>query len=283
MSVPMPVEFDELSSPGLLLREELARIYPYDPNERAAFITRFDDGLLADGRLSRLIYDSTLNYFLRRLITVAEYFKRKYYDTTGSEFEYWSQLRFYLREYTRIPHSDIERVFTLLRMCVSERNRSPSPGTRNSIIRDARNRNARCYICGREVTYDRNAIDLTGQKAEIEHVWPKALGGSNNETNLKIACERCNKIKADYIDYSDFHYEEVCGVTDENMSNFETDFGWNYRVAVLSKSDFVCSVDGCNRSARLYGELQLQRIDPFDSWHFLNVEAYCDRHAPTRR
>jgi len=273
----------ELANPGFLLKEELSKIIQYDPAEKAGFITRVDDALLAEGQLSRIIYESTLNYLVRRLITVAEYFKRKYYDTTDSDNEYWSKLRLYLRDYTNIPASKQERVFSILLRCVWERNRVPSDGTHNAVIKRAKSQNARCYICGREVIYDRHGDDPYNQRAEVEHIWPKTLGGSNNETNLTIACERCNKMKDDYIDYSDFHYEEVCAVTDESMGkSFPDDFNWSYRLPVLAKSGFVCAEDGCDRDPRLHGELQLQRVDPFDSWHFLNVDAYCDRHAPRR-
>lgn len=279
----MPSNDIELISPGLLLRGELSKIFPYDPHERAAFVTQLDEALRAEGDLSRLIYESTLNFILRRLITTAEYFKRKYFDTTQSEDEYWSQLRYYLREYTTIPYQKRELIFTLLLRCVEERAKRPSDRTRNSVVREARKRSAKCYICGRDVVYDSNAPDPHRQKAEVEHIWPKALGGNNNESNLTIACERCNRLKADHIDYSDFHYEEICGVTDEDMlDSFDTDFNWSFRIAVLSKFNFVCSVRDCGRSAQLHGELRLSRIDPFDSWHFLNVEAYCDRHSPRR-
>ncbi len=273
---------DLLLSPGQLLREELSKIIPYDANEQASTVSSFDKILKADGELSKMVYDSTLNYMVRRLVTSAEYLKRKYFDTTGSEQKYWVELRRYLRDHTEIPQTKLERIFAILLKCIEERNKVISPGTRNRVIGQAKQRGMKCYICGRDVLYNPED-DPYRQNAEIEHIWPKSLGGSNNETNLKISCTRCNKLKDKYIDYSDFHYELMCAVTDKEMESFDTDFDWSFRVPVLAKSNFSCSIENCDNNAAFYGKLQFSRLDASDTWHFLNISAYCERHLPKRR
>ena len=45
----------------------------------------------------------------------------------------------------------------------------------------------RCYLCG---------ITLTIDEAELEHIVPRSLGGTNDQTNLAVACRPCNTTKA---------------------------------------------------------------------------------------
>lgn len=46
--------------------------------------------------------------------------------------------------------------------------------------------NGICYICGRKLPYN----ELT-----IDHMKPKALGGADDESNLKCCCILCNSLK----------------------------------------------------------------------------------------
>lgn len=55
--------------------------------------------------------------------------------------------------------------------------------------------NGKCYICGRE-------LDLTGcgkNMATIDHVHPKSLGGTNEQSNLMLSCLHCNQLKGAFI------------------------------------------------------------------------------------
>jgi hypothetical protein len=55
-----------------------------------------------------------------------------------------------------------------------------------SIRREAKNR------CG----YCLNPQELLPYKLEIEHIFPKSLGGKSTEENLWLACRECNAHKA---------------------------------------------------------------------------------------
>lgn len=44
----------------------------------------------------------------------------------------------------------------------------------------------RCYLCGDEAS-------------EVDHLWPKARGGSDRLSNLKASCRRCNAAKGDRL------------------------------------------------------------------------------------
>ena len=53
------------------------------------------------------------------------------------------------------------------------------------IRRQAKNRCGYCLLSQKLVSY----------KLEIEHIFPKAEGGSNEEENLWLACRQCNLVK----------------------------------------------------------------------------------------
>lgn len=48
--------------------------------------------------------------------------------------------------------------------------------------------NHRCCWCGTTFSEELNSTHYP----TVEHVVPKALGGSNDPTNLAVACKRCN-------------------------------------------------------------------------------------------
>ena len=266
-------------SPGKLLRESLQTIYPLHAEN--SFLSTIDNAFYADGELVELVYDSSINYLVRRLVTATEYLKRKNAQTQGTEAAFIRMLRSYLRDQTRIPSKHIETYITLLRECIRERGREPGSGAKNAVRREARKRNYKCYVCGRQMLFERNGRDLEDYekdlRIEVEHLWPKAMGGSNKGFNLAGACVRCNRLLEDFIDASDFHYEEICLVTDKTMDDFSTDFNWGYRIAVLAKTSYKCAL--CERPAKHFGELQFARKNRADSWHFLNINAYCDAHV----
>ncbi len=49
---------------------------------------------------------------------------------------------------------------------------------------------ATCYMCGRRLAIE----DIT-----IDHVVPRSLGGNDEDSNLKVACEPCNNRKDDRL------------------------------------------------------------------------------------
>jgi 5-methylcytosine-specific restriction endonuclease McrA len=122
-----------------------------------------------------------------------------------------------------------------------------------------------CYICGKS---------LTNEEAEIEHMWPKAMGGTEKDHNLKVSCKHCNKYKQDYIDASDFHYEEICIAQEEGENSFSGNFKRLYKIALWAKNNYSCIL--CGTTAESVGRLKFVRKNSRDSWHFLNIDAYCE-------
>lgn len=121
-------------------------------------------------------------------------------------------------------------------------------------------------------------LEQTKYSIQIEHIWPKEMGGKDDDDNLKAACEQCNQSKQSYIDASDFHYEEICLITDKTDNNFETELNWQYRVALWAKNNYECV--RCGKPAQYKGTLEFVRSNPNDSWHFLNIDTYCEDHIP---
>lgn len=261
-------------NPGKILQGLLKEIYPLDNTGSKSFVHSIDNALMAEGEFFQLVYESSINHLVRRLITSAEHLRRKY-DLYPDDSV--SEIRKFLRDFTHIPPSQREKIVTLLVECLRERDRKISLKLKDSIRKEAQSRGANCYLCGCEIDFERTDAPRFNSLT-LDHLWPRKMGGKSLESNLKIACKRCNELKGDYIDASDFHYEEICLVTNEKDESFNVEFRREYKIAVLAKSDFKCMI--CGKPAERVGELQFARREPSDSWHFLNVDAYCSEHTP---
>ncbi|MBU3013933.1 HNH endonuclease [Poseidonibacter lekithochrous] len=53
-----------------------------------------------------------------------------------------------------------------------------------------KNNNYKCFNCGCDVSFSNSSID---------HIIPLSKGGTNNEDNLVLLCNKCNILKADKI------------------------------------------------------------------------------------
>lgn len=206
--------FDILNfNPGEKLKEELVLVCSTDsPLNRSSFFERMDALFLEEGELLSLMYDSCINYAIRRLIVSASHLneavKSNIPNDDAFEGMLLDALRGFVKESTAFPSNQSERVVVLLRECIrAKENKDVSRGTKNQILKEGMSNGDYCYICGGEISY----TDTTSQDApEIEHLWPHSMGGSSNSFNLKISCSKCNKLKRSYINASDFHYEQIC-------------------------------------------------------------------------
>lgn len=279
------------TNPGQQLRDLLKRIYPLDSentnsSEDNSFISRIDNALIAEGNFSNLVYESSINYLLRRLINTAEYLRRKYESDVFPPEKFLFELRRFIIENTHIKSDEVEKILSLLKLCVEAKRKKLKTSRKNRIIKNARlNSELCCYICGssledvpeEEVTTSEE-LQNKEKIQQVEHIWPRTMGGATEDFNLKLSCPHCNNAKKDYIDAADFHYEQMCLVSDKNDQNFSSEFEKEYRIAISAKSNYSCSV--CGKPALTVGPLNFGRLNPDDSWHFLNIEVYCDEHSP---
>lgn len=61
--------------------------------------------------------------------------------------------------------------------------------------------NGTCAICGRPVKF---------KKMTVDHIVPLSKGGTNEMSNLRLACCSCNRIKSDVDD--DEFYRKIFGI-----------------------------------------------------------------------
>ncbi|HAO09762.1 MAG TPA: hypothetical protein DCQ51_00920 [Planktothrix sp. UBA8407] len=267
-------------NPGEQLQELLREICPPDAEDNS-FISRIDYLVDAEGELKKLIYDSTINYVLRRLISTADFLKRQCDKQEKYDESFIVKLREFLKENMRFPEENIELIRVLITECLDAKRKKVNSTLKKEIRRTAKNNNRFCYLCGIELEYDLKSPNNVHNSVEVEHKWPRAMGGLSDAFNLEVACQACNGKKADYIDASDFHYEEICLVTDENDQHFSTEMKREYELALWAKTEFKCSL--CQKPASDSGKLKLSRKNPNDSWHFLNIEIFCEQHSQLRR
>lgn len=61
-----------------------------------------------------------------------------------------------------------------------------------------------CFVCKKHVKR---------AEATLEHIWPKALGGTNSGKNLAISHERCNTLKGHKV-----LFRQVSMIADEGAA-----------------------------------------------------------------
>lgn len=263
----------ELDNPGEALRSFLFKLFPSDEENRESNIAKIDAALVAEGKFASLVYRSAINYMLRRILTAAVLIERKCDQNHFSDEILEKKLRAYIANNLNIPGAkNVDKLTGLITNCLKTRHEKITQTTEKSVKQ--RNENL-CYICGKTMSFGR---DNGSDSATLEHVFPRLLGGSSKAHNLRYACKICNETKADNIDESDYHYEEICLLTDEDdETKFHRDLSRVYKIAAWAKSDYKCQL--CGKSASVVGRLDLVRREQRDNWHFLNIEAYCSVHV----
>lgn len=251
--------------PGAELQRNLEAIFPKNSSSsenRSAFIEDIDDALKLDGNLVDLVYQSLINYLIRRLINTADYYKRKFSTDDYPAELYVEELRNFFQSETNLESNQVERLIAILQLCLAERDRKRRTVKRENIKQSD---SIRCYICG---------TSLEEKDVEVEHQWPKDWGGSYDPKNLKVSCSACNSVKENYINSGDFHFEHISLRHDKEEANFLREFKGVYRIAVCSHNSYSCS--SCGKPASELGRLDFMRKNPKDSWHFLNILTICN-------
>lgn len=252
-------------NPGEQLRDYMSAMYPVG---KASTAERMDHDLQADGELLTLFHSSMINYLVRRLIITAEYHRRRY----GSEWKI--RLRRYFSDYTRFHDKHHTPLLELLSRCLSARDEEITTTERSRIKNEARKRGDGCYVCGRTLDY------LVGNQPNsftLDHIWPSALGGASEWDNLKGICLVCNtSVKRDFLEGSDYHFEEISLPSGTDLWNPTSGRGRHYRGAVFFHNDFKCGY--CDQPAERVGELKVGQREEDDSWHFLNLAPFCPVH-----
>ena len=258
---------DPLSNfiPPRELFEYLLSVYPIDND--IAWLNRIDNTLLEDGDLKNVVYKSTIFYLLRRLVTRAKK-KAEIAGAKKGHLKEDSALKLIRDDIKKFGFADkdIEKISWLLRECVKASKHTLPRLSTKKLLRDAKKRGLRCYICGSELDYERkNSIT----SAEIEHIWPKSLRGSNTDNNLAISCRKCNQGKEDVLGSEDFHYEHIA------LGN--NSLKYQYKLSIILKNECACSI--CSKKSQyVKGGLSVVRKNKDDFWHYLNLQSVCLDH-----
>jgi len=273
-------------NPGQQLRNLLITLFP---QRDETSVDTIDSAFKADGSLTLYMYYSTINYLLRRLIKTAVYLKKKSYIGTNLDRDlYIENLRIFLNTETRIEENDNEKILSLLLICTTTNNSTVPTKRLNRIISKAIEDGIPCYICGdsysdypQETPGEANIPTLIEMQKklkvpEVEHLWPRSMGGSNEEFNLKVACRKCNQNKESFVDAADYHFEHICYDSAHDDGKVQTEMKFQHKLALWSKDNYSCNI--CQKSPEEVGPLRFQRINTNDSWHFLNIASFCNEH-----
>jgi hypothetical protein len=274
----MPDTFDfETLNPGTELRNYLSQLIPKErfsvdePSGDLNYISRIDWYFKHEEEYHELIYQSSINFLLRRLVKSALYFKKK--NKSFGEYQYIDETRNHLVTNTRFDENEIEKILWLLLVIVDYHDKVPSASVRNKMFEEAKAANIPCYMCGRAIDFD---DENSWEFVQLEHIWPKGIGGSNMPFNLKVACRKCNHYKEELIDSPDFHFEQMSYQSLLEAGTQHQEFKYAHKLAIWGKNNYRCTV--CNKPAAEAGPLNFKRKNEQDTWHFLNINAYCDMH-----
>ena len=152
----------------------------------------------------------------------------------------------------------------------------PTALERKRIIKRSKDRNYFCFLCGQEMDFSSHSTESNA--FSIDHIWPRQIGGWSSNENYSAACQECNnKIKTDFIDYADYHYEKISFSTSP-YAFLPKDRKSRIELAVFSKTNYCCIV--CSQPAFRIGELYVGKLEPGDGWHYFNLAPYCKKHRP---
>lgn len=264
-------KFKPDGSPGLKIKHHLKWLYKHDQH----FLAKIDEDFKLEGLLRSSMYESTINYLLRRIVTAAHYIYRT--NQVYGDTRIRSELRKYLKEYTRFDDETLSKLVAWSLESVNNSKNDFNQSDKKKVRQQIEQYGWGCYICGREMDFSSNAEPY--KIATADHWWPRLFGGESELHNLRYTCSDCNgKYKKDFLDYSDYHFEEIAMVI-ESFSEYDKKAkNRSYESAIFAKADYMCAE--CQQPAYKIGELHIGRIDISDSFHFFNLTAYCHEHKP---
>jgi hypothetical protein len=103
--------------------------------------------------------------------------------------------------------------------------------SKSRISAELRQRVARAarFRCG----YCLTSQQVIGPLLEIDHILPESLGGTNDESNLTLACPMCNSHKADRINAIDSDTNTLVPLFNPHNDDWNEHFAWLDDGAIL--------------------------------------------------
>ncbi|MCX6031063.1 MAG: HNH endonuclease [Chloroflexi bacterium] len=78
-------------------------------------------------------------------------------------------------------------------------------------------------LCG----FCRTSSRIIGQPLTVEHIIPRARGGSSDEENLWLSCRRCNEYKGAQIEAVDPRTGQVVSLFNPRRQSWNEHFAWS--------------------------------------------------------
>lgn len=79
------------------------------------------------------------------------------------------------------------------------------------------------FRCG----YCQTSQNVVGPLLEIDHITPQALGGTDDESNLWLACPMCNSHKADRLEVVDPQTQDIVRLFNPRRDVWHDHFEWD--------------------------------------------------------
>jgi hypothetical protein len=135
--------------------------------------------------LPDLIHESTILMQVRRLLGAARWYRELFVSMAERKYD-----DDYLRGRLGFTHAEARVLRALVFRAVEAGERDISTRDREQLLSRAKELGRPCELCGGPIDYfDRTAFN----SFSLDHVWPQALGGTSDRSNLRIACRRCNE------------------------------------------------------------------------------------------
>lgn len=80
---------------------------------------------------------------------------------------------------------------------------------------------------GTRCGYCRTSSQVIGQPLTVEHIIPRALGGSSHEDNLWLSCRRCNEFKGAQVEATDPETGLSVPLFDPRRQSWRDHFVWS--------------------------------------------------------
>jgi hypothetical protein len=110
-----------------------------------------------------------------------------------------------------------------------------------------------CSQAGPRCGYCRTSSRVIGQRLTVEHIVPRARGGSSDEDNLWLSCRRCNEYKGTQVEAVDPETGLSVPLFNPRRQLWREHFAWS------GDGTLILGVTPCGRATVI--ALQLNNVD----------------------
>ncbi|WP_224245012.1 HNH endonuclease [Hyalangium gracile] len=209
---------------------------------------------------------------LRRLLANAHWYEHKYDqpDIPIHEEKFENE---YLRYHLSFESRDARQLAALTYKALDASKANYTNHTFKTIKERSARQSLRCELCGGEIDYA-TADSKDPKRFSLDHIWPRSLGGTSDEDNLRVTCGGCNEFRQNYTSAADMHYEHWHVKVPEASESFLKEADRKFRLAVNLRSNFACQ--RCDRPvSALPDGLRLEARSREENHNIFNSISVC--------